>query len=754
MSQTEIKELATPLYQAIAGETYRLHIISAARFMLMSDGTNVEDRFNFLERSLALNTTVKFAQNIAIRDSLTGLVAGDTCYVYDSSGDPTSPHGAKHGACYMWLPGRQWLKLYDCNTPVQPYNFVLEKGGLAVDDNDKLYVDLSLFSDALRKSNVEAIVTKGGGLCVSDDGHIWIDAQQFSIGRLTDSQRATLFAGDAVNKLNFSGMNATQKTALFGSSSVTYLNFANLSTTQKQNISEAIDMAYVNLANLGDSQKETIFGGDAVIYLDFNQLTASQKELVTAGLDGSKITDAFAAKMLGKLILGNLSAAQVDAIKTKLGVATATASGLMAGTDKDKLDKIQAGAQVNPGNFGAASTAKAGSSGLVPAPAANQQGKFLRGDCTWADVSLPSFSVLNFSIASNAGNGGVLNYYFNGASSATSWIKEEASGQLSINGVKIQASSLANLDAVTCDHLNMISKTAGKGGFLDFHFAQATDATSVIRETASGTLSVNSVHFSNGKLSSSTEVSTGTLKSSHITFTPASNANHGGYLEFHYNGNSDVTSRIYEYGKGQLTINGVHIFNDPVNDVSSMQTDEINLSHIGFKPAASAGHGGYLEFHFGGKTAHTSRIAETEEGTLRINKVEIEGTHGRIYNAIHEFYPCELKRISEREDGNIATPVNWTLPAVYPNRPLFILFQAQGGSDTLGYAKIKPKSADGILRQGGGAVSKNGYYLLGESESGYPDCFICIPAEQEKKYAMEVIIEITYMYRGKLYAYQ
>jgi hypothetical protein len=84
-------------------------------------------------------------------------------------------------------------------------------------------------------------------------------------------------------------------------------------------------------------------------------------------------------------------------------MASSTADGLMSKEDKAKLTNIQANAEVNvqsdwnesastsdafiknkPGAFTGATATAAGKIGFVPAPAAGAEGKFLRGDRTWA----------------------------------------------------------------------------------------------------------------------------------------------------------------------------------------------------------------------------------------------------------------------------------------------------------------------------------------------------------------------------------
>lgn len=96
-------------------------------------------------------------------------------------------------------------------------------------------------------------------------------------------------------------------------------------------------------------------------------------------------------------------------IGTRYANATQSTPGLMSAADKQKLDGIAAGAQVNSitgvkgnaettyrtgnvnityanlglGNFSGATASAAGGTGLVPAPAAGKQGMYLKGDGTW-----------------------------------------------------------------------------------------------------------------------------------------------------------------------------------------------------------------------------------------------------------------------------------------------------------------------------------------------------------------------------------
>lgn len=106
-------DLRTPMFQAVGGQLYRLLVETVANQVKMSDGVTVETRVNTLERALSSNTTTRFADDIAARDKLTGLIPGDRVYVTDATADPTVKNG---GAFYIWMPASgdrpaSWKKL-------------------------------------------------------------------------------------------------------------------------------------------------------------------------------------------------------------------------------------------------------------------------------------------------------------------------------------------------------------------------------------------------------------------------------------------------------------------------------------------------------------------------------------------------------------------------------------------------------------------------------------------------------------------
>lgn len=65
-------------------------------------------------------------------------------------------------------------------------------------------------------------------------------------------------------------------------------------------------------------------------------------------------------------------------------------------------------AYVNVPNMGAATASAAGTAGLVPAPAANNQGKYLRGDGTWQTPTNTTYSVFTGATSSADGSTGLV----------------------------------------------------------------------------------------------------------------------------------------------------------------------------------------------------------------------------------------------------------------------------------------------------------------------------------------------------------
>lgn len=179
----EIVDLYTPLFEAVGGRLYRLHILSAAAAILMGDGTSVEGRINTLERLLAQNSTTRFAANIADRDALAGVTPGDICHVKDASQDPLVGSGS---ATYLRTPDLEWKLLYLGESPLDPSALIAPGGGLteqgrrlAVKLADLINPDKGLVIESGKLSvDASKLVSSGGGLALDSGGKISVDFSQ------------------------------------------------------------------------------------------------------------------------------------------------------------------------------------------------------------------------------------------------------------------------------------------------------------------------------------------------------------------------------------------------------------------------------------------------------------------------------------------------------------------------------------------------------------------------------------------------
>ena len=100
--------LPTPMFQVVGGQIYKLLLETAASQVRMPDGVSVETRVNTLERALAANTQMHFADTIEARDKLSGLIPGDKVHVADASADETVEKG---WAEYIYGPDFTFRKI-------------------------------------------------------------------------------------------------------------------------------------------------------------------------------------------------------------------------------------------------------------------------------------------------------------------------------------------------------------------------------------------------------------------------------------------------------------------------------------------------------------------------------------------------------------------------------------------------------------------------------------------------------------------
>ena len=182
-----------------------------------------------------------------------------------------------------------------------------------------------------------------------------------------------------------------------------------------------------------------------------------------------------------------------------------------------------------------------GSEGLVPAPAAGYNDRFLKGDGTWA---IP-VNTWESNTSSRAG------YVENPAGAASKVWKTDASGNPGWRDEK---------DTTYSNMVGASASAAGKAGLVPApareqqnYLLQGNGVWVAPKKTEGGSTS--------GYLLSSTEHAnlkslTNSWSKHSLELRPPANANHGGYIDFHYNGSTAYTSRIIEDKSGIVQIAG------------------------------------------------------------------------------------------------------------------------------------------------------------------------------------------------------
>lgn len=126
-------------------------------------------------------------------------------------------------------------------------------------------------------------------------------------------------------------------------------------------------------------------------------------------------------------------------------------------------------------------------------------------------------------------------------------------------------SELTNVTSVANTDLLLVETSEGtrsinKGNIIPDSLSDLTDDSThrLVTDTEKSTWNAkaNSEHGHNGMVISPTN----------IEITPTSGSNHGGFIDFHFNGNaSDFTSRIIEAASGQLTLQAnVNVVDPPI----------------------------------------------------------------------------------------------------------------------------------------------------------------------------------------------
>lgn len=285
----------------------------------------------------------------------------------------------------------------------------IASGTISIDRLPKAALErlIMVADDTARFALTTATVQSGDTVKVTSTGKMYLIKDE---SKLNSEDGYEPYTASQASSVPWSGVTGKPSTFTPPTSSATVLGGIKVGyTTSGKNYKVQLDSSGNAYVNVPWTDNNTTY----------NQATADTLGLVKIGYDTSGKNYAVVLDGNGKMYVNvpwtdnNTTYAQATSDKLGLVKIGYSATGknypvVLDGSGKMYVNVPWTDTNTTYSNMGAATSSAAGKAGLVPAPAAGAQGKYLRGDGTWQTPPNTTYSNMGGATSSAAGSAGLV----------------------------------------------------------------------------------------------------------------------------------------------------------------------------------------------------------------------------------------------------------------------------------------------------------------------------------------------------------
>lgn len=285
----------------------------------------------------------------------------------------------------------------------------IASGTISIDRLPKAALErlIVVANDTARFALTTATVQSGDTVKVTSTGKMYLIKDE---SKLSSEDGYEPYTASQASSVPWSGVTGKPSTFTPPTSSATVLGGIKVGyTTSGKNYKVQLDSSGNAYVNVPWTDNNTTY----------NQATADTLGLVKIGYDTSGKNYAVVLDGNGKMYVNvpwtdnNTTYAQATSDKLGLVKIGYSATGknypvVLDGSGKMYVNVPWTDTNTTYSNMGAATSSAAGKAGLVPAPAAGAQGKYLRGDGTWQTPPNTTYSNMGGATSSAAGSAGLV----------------------------------------------------------------------------------------------------------------------------------------------------------------------------------------------------------------------------------------------------------------------------------------------------------------------------------------------------------